>query len=282
MNIAQGAASASGTGAQSPAIAAGYVVGGSVGVTMGPQAVAALAGTLTSGIDQTVAYASTAFKQVGQAISDLGTAAYGFDWTIDCAYASGVPAKTFNLWYPRAGRTQQQQQAAGSAVVFNMGGSSGQKYQWPTGVNQPSNVLFGAGSGSGNNAIASVASNPDLFDAGWPLTENSVSFTDVVSQALLDQITLAYLNAVQLPIALPEIWYNAGSDSDQPLGSFALGDDVRLMIPPDPYFQTGYDSAGTQSYEQWGRVQQVDVQVNDEGKSFMHLVLGTPPTIVHP
>ena len=188
-----------------------------------------------------------------------------------------MPQKTFNLWYPRAGRTQQAQQAAGSAVVFNLAGTSGQDYILPAGVTQAANALFGAGSGAGNATIASLAANPNLLSEGWPLMENSVSFTDVNSQALLDQITLAYLNQVQLPVAQPQVFYNPGSDSDQPLGTFAIGDDARLIIDPDDFFPNGYDSSGGEIGEQWWRVIQTQVSVNEEGKSQMLVIFGTPP-----
>lgn len=280
MNIGLGNASnISQPGAQSPPVAAGYIIGGAVGVVLGPTPTGALAGTITSGTIITVAYAQSAFKNLGQAISDMGTAANGFDRSIDCAYTAGVPTKTYNLWYPRAGRTYQVQQASGAAVEFNFTGISGQDYQWTAGVTQCANVLFGAGSGGGNTAIASEAANPDLITQGWPLMEDSTSFTDIVSQNQLDQIALAYLNQVQLPVRQPQITYNVGNDSDQPLGSFAIGDDCRLVISPDPYFPIGYDSAGGNYGEIWWRIIQVQTTVSDDGKSNMVITLGMPPII---
>lgn len=277
INIGQGNASSM---AQSPNISAGYVVGGNVGIQLGPIATQALAGSFTSGVAVTVAWAESSFKNIGQAISDIGQGSIGYDWSIDVAYnQNNIPTKTFNLWYPRAGRTQQQQNNAGSAVLFDMSSTSGMGYQWPSGQTQPANVMFGAGSGSGNTAIASVASDPSLLQQGWPLLENSVSYTDVVSQNLLDNLTLANLNCQKYPISLPVIRYAAGSDSGQPLGSFAMGDDCRLMIPPDPYFLNGYDSAGGQLGENWWRIQKIDVYVVDEGKSYMQLTLGLPPIL---
>jgi hypothetical protein len=274
VNIAQGAAS---TSSQSPPIAAGYVVGGNVGILLGPTATQALTGAYTSNIAVTVAWAQSAFKNVGQAISDIGTASQGFDWTIDVAYSSNVPTKTFNLWYPRAGRTQQLQQASNSAVVFDLGSSSGIDYTWVGGQVAASNVMFGAGSGAGNVAIASVAADPALLDQGWPLLENSTSFTDINSQALLDQITLAYLNQTKYPISQPVIRYRVGADSNQPIGSFAIGDDIRLIIDPDDFFQSGYDSSRGNLGEQWWRVIQTQVTVQDDGMSYIDITLGTPP-----
>ena len=276
MNIAQGAAS---TASASPTVPLGFVTGGAVGVILGSVAAQALTGAYTSGVDVTVAWAQSANKSLGQAISDMAVAAFGFDWTIDVAYSGGVPTKTFNLWYPRAGRTQQQQITSGSSLMFNLGGTSGQKYTWPSGQVQPANVLFGAGSGAGNSAIASEAADPTLLAEGWPVLENNVSFTDVNSQSLLDSLTLATLNATKLPVSQPQIQYNAGSDSDQPLGAYAIGDDCRLMIPPDPYFPSGYDSEGGSSGENWWRVQQITTTVNDQGKSYSVITLGLPPII---
>lgn len=277
INIAQGNASST---AQSPNIAAGYVVGGNVGVQLGTLASEALAGSYSSGIAITVGWAESSFKSIGQAISDMGTSAIGFDWTIDVAYNSNsVPTKTFNLWFPRAGRTAQTQLANGTEVVFDMGSTSGQSYQWTSGQVAPANVMFAAGSGSGNQAVASVASDPSLLNAGWPLLENSVSFTDVNSQALLDSLAESHLNSTKYPVSQIKVRYNLGSDSNAPLGTFALGDDCRLIIPPDPYFPNGYDSAGINAGESWWRVQQINSTVSDQGKSYMELVLGAPPII---
>jgi hypothetical protein len=275
MNIAQGAASSS---AQTPALAANTVVAGSVGVLLGQIPTAALAGSYSSGNPQTQAWAASAYKPIGQAISDLGSSANGFDWTIDIAYVNGVPTKTFNLWYPRSGRTQQQQQTAGSAVTFDMGSSSGQKYVWVAGEIQTANILYGAGSGAGNTSITSEASAPVMWGQGYPLLQQSVSYTDILTQTLLDYVTQGNLIGLEYPVSQPQIQYNAGTDSNQPVGSYAIGDDVRLIIPPDPYFGTsGYDSEGTSTGEQWWRIQQVSVTVNDDGKSYQTLTLGTPP-----
>lgn len=276
INIAQGNASST---SASPQIGAGYVVGGNVGVQLGTVAQEALAGTFTSGTAVTVAWAASAFKNIGQAVSDMGISALGFDWSIDVAYSTEVPTKTFNLWYPRAGRTEQAQNASGAAVVFDMGSTSGQGYKWQSGQTPPANVTFGAGSGAGSKAISAEAGDPSLLDEGWPLLEDSASYTDVVSQNLLDELTLAHLYARRLPISQVTVSYNAGSDSSQPVGSFAIGDDCRLIVPPDPYFPSGYDSAGTSLGENWWRIQQVTTTVNDEGKSKMDLILGLPPVL---
>lgn len=278
INIAQGNASST---SQEPDIAAGYISGGNVGVVLGPTAVGALTGAVVSNQEITIGYAQSAFKNLGQAISDVGVAANGYDWTIDVAYDSnGNPTKTFNLWYPRAGRTYQDQQASGAAVEFNMPGTSGQDYNWPSGVTQTANVLFAAGSGTGNSAISAEAANPDLLTTGWPLMENSTSFTDVIDQTQLDQLALAYLYQVQIPVRQPSIQYNPGSDSDQPLGSFAIGDDCRLIIAPDPFFQNGYDSARGNYGENWWRIIQVDTTVSDDGKSNMTVSMTLPPVFV--
>lgn len=279
INIAQGNASST---SQIPNISAGYTAGGNVGVVLGPIATSALSGAVVSSQDVTVGYAQSAFKNLGQAISDIGTGANGYDWTIDVAYdTNGIPTKTFNLWYPRAGRTYQVQQASGAAVEFNMPGTSGQDYNWPSGVIQTANVLFAAGSGTGNSAISAEAASPDLLTTGWPLMENSTSFTDVIDQEQLDNIALAYLYQVQTPVRQPSVQYNPGSDSDQPLGSFAIGDDCRLIIAPDPFFQNGYDSARGNYGENWWRIIQVDTQVADDGKSNMTVSLATPPVFVN-
>ena len=277
INIAQGNAS---TPSATPNIQANTVVGGNVGVQMGASATAALNGTYTSNVLISPAWRVASFKSIGQAVSDLGTTATGFDWTIDVAYdANKNPTKFFNIWYPRAGRTQQTQQIAGSAVVFDRGSTSGIKYSWPSGQSPPANTVYGAGAGAGAVSISSQQSDPSMLGQGWPLLEDSASFTDVSSQLLLDVLTRARMYSRRLPVSLPMMRYAAGNDSNQPLGSFALGDDCRLLIPPDPYFPTGYDSSRGNTGENWWRVIQAAVTVNDEGKSWMDLSFVLPPVL---
>lgn len=269
-----------------PYTAGGYtpgysgVVGGVVGVSLGATAQGALNGSFTSGVTRTQSWLASSFKSIGQAVADLGNATNGFDWTIDVAYDSGGnPTKTFNLWYPRAGRTAQTQQLFGSETVFNMSGASGQNYKWPTGQKKPANDLFAAGSGAGGAAVEAEASDPGMLQQGWPLLEDNISLTDVSDQTLLNQLAQARLNQQKYPVRLPQVQYNAGADSDQPLGSFALGDDARLIIPPDVYFPNGYDSARGNFGEVWWRVVQNDVTVKDDGKSSMLITYALPPII---
>lgn len=271
VNIAQGKQSSDGT------VPLGFVQGGNVGITLGSIAQKALNGTYTSGVAVTASWPSSAYKNVGQAISDMGTAVNGFDWTIDVAYnTNNVPTKTFNLWFPRAGRTQQQQATAGTAVSFYLGGNSAQDYLWTTGQTTPGNVLFAAGSGTGNVAVGAEAAAPELLQQGWPVLEESVSFTDISDQTLLDNVALAYLNQIMYPVAQPEIYYSCGTDSDQPLGSYSMGDDARLIIDPDDYFPLGYDSEGNQEGEEWWRIVQWTVNVNDDGKSYNDILFAVP------
>lgn len=283
MNCAQGAPySTSASGSYNiPGYVPSYtgVVGGNVGVLLGTVAQEALAGSYISGQNLTIAWAQSSNKQIGQAVSDVGTGASGFDWSIDVAYQNGVPTKTFNIWYPRAGRTQQTQEISGATVLFNMGGTSGQDYIWATGAVQCANTVYGAGSGTGTTGLTSTQANPNLLTQGWPLLENNISYTDIQSQTQLDSITLAYLNQVELPVSQPEVYYNAGSDSDQPLGSYAIGDDARLIIDPDDFYPSGYDSEGNSYGNQWWRIIQWTMNVNDQGKSFADIVFGTPPII---
>ncbi len=256
------------------------VVGGNVGIVFGTSTRNALGGSHQSGVLVTQAWQASSAKAVGQIISDLGSAANGFDWTIVVSYdATGAPKKTFNLWYPRTGRTWQEQTLYGSTVVFSVPGSSGQDYQWPTGQDKPCNSLLVSGSAAGGNAVQVEISDPSMLDTGWPLLEDNTSFADVSDPNVLGQVGTGVLNQRKLPIRLPQIQYNAGSESDQPLGSFALGDDARVIIAPDPYFQNGYDSARGNYGEVYWRVVQQQVTVNDDGKSNMLLTFALPPPL---
>jgi hypothetical protein len=287
MNIAEGGGSIHTV----PNIASGTVVGGNIGILQGQQAIAALASTRLSGVLVTVAYPATSLKQVGQAITDLATSSVGFDHSIDVGYADsyilatygvglGQPYKLFNLWYPRAGRTAQQQKTSGAQVIFHMRGLSGQDYVWNAGAVASANTVFGAGSGAGSTAITSTAANASLLTQGWPLTEAGVSWTDINDQNLLNHMTAAYLAQIQMPVAQPVIYYDPGENSDAPLGSFAMGDDCRVIIEPDDYFPNGYDSEGSGLGQQFWRIIAWQVNVTEQGRSQMQVTLGVPPVIV--
>lgn len=246
------------------------VVGGNVGV------VVPTAGT--SGVNLTVSYLATDFKQISGAVNDIATNATGFDWSIDVQYVAGVPTKQFNLWFPRRGRTQQQQQAAGSAVTFVLNGASGQDYIWPADSSLQAITTYGSGAGGAGTGISSTASDPNVLNAGWPLLEDTISRADISQQSLLDAIVKGYQHGMEYPITLPEITYNVGAGSDQSIGTFTVGDDCRLIISPDAYFSAGYDSAVNPGV--WWRICQLDVKVADQGLSQAHIVFARPPFIV--
>jgi hypothetical protein len=98
--------------------------------------------------------------------------------------------------------------------------------------------MYGVGSGSGEGKLLSTQNNTAQLTAGWPLLEASVSLTDYTDQTLLNNMTLANLNAVINPVVVMRVVTEAYNDPI--LGSFKAGDDFRVRIT-DPRFPDGID-----------------------------------------
>lgn len=191
----------------------------------------------TSGINITRTYNGYELKPLYEALLELSRFDDGFDFSIDVAYDDDFNiVKTLNLDYPRRGEPYSE--ASVSALVLEFPGNV-ISYQFPEDGAGVANYMYGIGQGQGAEALRSEQEATGQLANGWPLLEQSISYTDINDQAVLDGVTNATLQVWQDPITVIEC---VTEGYNYPLiGTFDTGDDVRLVIR-DPRFRNGYDS----------------------------------------
>jgi hypothetical protein len=219
---------------------------------------------LTSGVLVTKDYYDYEQKPLSEALMELSRAENGFDWNIDVSYSStNAFVKALDLAYPRRGFAFTTDSLNNPVLEFP---GNIVQYDYPEDGSQVANRMLGVGDGYGPGLQISNQSNAAQLTAGWPVLERSVSLQDYSEQALLDDITLGYLNASLNPIVVMTVITEAYNDPV--LGSFKTGDDVRVRIT-DPRFPDTLDFAR--------RIVQFDVTPGEDGPERIMFSLAMPP-----
>lgn len=242
--------------------------GGNIGINTG---------SATCGVRVSIAWDSSQLIAINQAVTSLTqqTGTRGFDFAIDVAYdfssGVGVPAKYLTLSYPRRGRS-----AGRNGLLFDSGSAWADGYKWPADGAGMANVLYGIGAGSGpataanGGGLRSAQAYTPAITAGYPLLEGSMNRSDITDQATLDNLTITRLAAVSFPIVLPSMVFDLAMPDPQ-FGSYVVGDDAEVRIPPDEWFPAGHD-------EYW-RVAGYQVKPGNEGVGTVALSFTAPPLI---
>ena len=193
--------------------------------TTGSQTVA---GTVNAAVSKT--YFDAELKSVLAAIQDLSHAsASGFDFKIKVAYDGAFnPTKTFTTGYPRLGTAYSSTNA--SAPVFEFPGNVVEYTLFEDG-SLTANFIYAVGVGNGQGKLNRYVYDSAQWTAGWPLLEGSTNYGDISSQSLLTHLAQGQLNAVKNPPISLKIIYPPSQDPI--LGSYNLGDDVRIRINDD-------------------------------------------------
>lgn len=215
----------------------------------------------------------TGIESVDSAVQQLLQLGLGVspDLGVDLAYSAGpgsAPVGTINLAFPRRGRVQ-----ADSQLMIDL--STARKYSFPEDGTQTANTVVEVG---GSSAIV-IAQNTNPLEQGYPLWERVLSRAGAQSQdilTLLGQQAVADLATFSYAPVAPVVTLSV-FDPNMPLGSFLVGDDVRLCLPAnssdgdvfDPRFPNGLD-------QEW-RIVGYQVTVADEGDSTMDITLNLPP-----
>ena len=224
-----------------------------------------------SGIDVTRVYYAYEFKDVWGAIKDLSNQQDGFDFNIDVAYDTNLePRKYAQTAYPYRGITFNANNA--DALVFEFPGNI-VAYEWPDDGSVVSNKMYGIGPQSNEAKIVAIATAPtDQIAAGYPLLEDTVSYTDQYDPTILYQQTLGEVTAKQLPVVTPKIVIPAYASPV--LGSYKTGDECLLRITDDRFPNNGSGFGLSQVY----RIVAISVQPGEDGPERVTLTLTDPTT----
>jgi hypothetical protein len=222
-----------------------------------------------SGIDVTRVYYAYEFKDVWGAIKDLSNQQDGFDFNIDVAYDTNLePRKYAQTAYPYRGITFNANNA--DALVFEFPGNI-VAYEWPDDGSVVSNKMYGIGPQSNEAKIVAIATAPtDQIAAGYPLLEDTVSYTDQYDPTILYQQTLGEVTAKQLPVVTPKIVIPAYASPV--LGSYKTGDECLLRITDDRFPNNGSGFGLSQVY----RIVAISVQPGEDGPERVTLTLTDP------
>jgi hypothetical protein len=221
----------------------------------------------TSGVAITKNYYAYELKTVYSALQDLSRAAYntGFDYRVDLAYdGGGGITKTLNVGFPRLGRVYSDSDV--NVPVFEYPAGNVVTYEYPENASAAANKVWVSGGGSNEGKLIASATNTDYLTAGWPLLEENANYSDIFDSTVLSDLAQGQLDAIVYPPVTLKIV--APAYTDPQLGSFEVGDDVRIRIR-DPYFANGLDS----TYRLVS--QNVQVGENNQGE-LMTLTLSLP------
>ena len=225
----------------------------------------------TSGILVSRVYFDYERKDFAGAIKDLSNQQDGFDVNIDVAYDTNLePRKYLRTEYPQRGITFNAADA--DALVFEFPGNI-VAYEWPDDGAQTANTMYGIGPNSNEAKILATAVSPtNQVAAGWPLLEDTVSYTDQYDPDLLYQQTLGEVTARQVSVVTPKIVVPAYASPV--LGSYKTGDECLLRITDDRFPNYGSGFGLSQVY----RIVSISVEPGEDGPERVTLVL-TPPTL---
>jgi hypothetical protein len=201
---------------------------GNLGVTM--------VGNVTTGVRRDRSYYGYDRKSYGEMIRALCGVIDGPDIKNDPVFVNGVWSDQMRVGYPRLGRTLDQ-----GHITFIVGVNCQIEY-WQEDAAAATTVIdcLGTNSSDATNPLISTYEARFMYGAGWMRMEDALSFTDVSVQATLNEKAKAEQAArsgviLTITISVPD------ADEDPVLGSYGVGDDCRLIVPPSPAFVEGYD-----------------------------------------
>lgn len=172
----------------------------------------------------TAAYPINQVQTVDQIVGTLAQMGYGvgFDFNISWAYSGNTPIPTLTLSYPRCGVEY-------SAAAAMLSVQPSQDYTWPEDGTLQANKLYATASQSSGTSVT-VVDNPSSLAAGYPLLEQVNNYTQVNTGSELEALAAGGLATAQVPVVTPVVTVDPFGPFQ--IGSFALGDDVRMYVPP--------------------------------------------------
>lgn len=212
-------------------------------------------GTSLSGVTRDATYAGADLGSVLDALRNLAALANGFDFALKVAYDAGRnPVKFLALGYPQLGRT-----AARTTLLAEYPGNISQ-FDWPEEGDRIVSTVHVRGDAT-DAAPPVTRSNPDLPAAGYPLLEEAVSASGVLSSAGLGEFGAAYLAAYGLPVVLPTMTLPLGT-THPPLHTYGPGDYFRARLTDPEWLPARGARAG---FDAPLRVVKQSVRVDNDG-----------------
>lgn len=217
-------------------------------------------------------YKQAARTTAAQVISDIAAAVTpgtgGIDYTMEHAWVTGpsgslVPQHTLVVAAPRAGRVQDP---AGAFIDL----ASATDFEWPTDAQAAGNDVFVIGGGSGSaQPQAHVTSSDPIGGLGqMPLLQQVYQYSQVTKTAQLTNIGQGEIRLYGRPVKTPTVELPVDYEP-LPLGSFSVGDDVRVFSEPSRWHPAGLN--------EWWRIVAYTVDIADQGVTTMKLTLNRPP-----
>lgn len=216
---------------------------------------------LASGVLRDRTYLSSEVKNIREALLQLGSVENGFDLTVTVGRSpDGSPRKVLALGYPTLGRSQRA-----TGLVLEYPGNV-VNYDWARLGSSLATTVFAIGgtppgvtSDPDNDAtLRSQADNVSLVDAGWPVLESDVSFTDVTEQSTLDAHALGEAAVRSGIVVVPTLVLYG---DDPPLTSYMVGDFVRVRITDDSFG----GNPDVPAVDQVAQITKITVTVPDDG-----------------
>lgn len=175
-------------------------------------------------------------KSYGEMIRNLCGVVNGPDIKSSPVYANGIWSDRFEVGYPRLGRT-----LATSHLTFIVGVNCAID-EWTEDAASSTTWIdcVSTNPADATNPLVSSYEAQFMYGAGWVRLEDALSFTDISVQSTLNEKARAEQAArsgviLSIKIRCPD------ADEDPILGSYGVGDDCRLIVPPGPTFVDGYD-----------------------------------------
>ena len=196
----------------------------------------------------------------------------GFDFSIDVQYVAGIPAATITLSYPRRGRI-----AGSTGLTIDLTDNMGMTYS-VDGTRQATVVVEMATSAGG---VASPFTwSPAMTQDGYPLLESvsmhSYTSTTVTPQPLLNAWGANDLMLAAYPIVTPQV--TADLWGDPPIGSWIVGDDIRVIVPARDALQVPTNPRFPGGLDTFFRIVRADITIGDDGLSTVAFTLNMPPS----
>lgn len=195
-------------------------------------------GQTTSGVLVDRVYYNYELKNVFQAVQDLSRQSNGFDFYIDIFYdpITGLPAKSFDTYYPRSGLVYTTGDI--NVPVFEFPAGNIVEYEYPEDGTIAANSVWALGAGSNEGKLIANAQNAPFFAAGWALLEEQANYSDITDQSVLDALAIGAVNAFAYPPITMKIVVPAFVNPVY--GTYDVGDDARVIIQDDR-FPDGFD-----------------------------------------